>query len=46
LGTDAAWAVTVYFDTRADAQAFSDQLEISGGIPNAPIARVTTHCPD
>ena len=46
LGTDAAWAVAVYFETRADARAFSDQLEISGGIPDAPIARVTTFCLD
>jgi hypothetical protein len=46
LSTEAAWAVAVYFDTRADAQGFSDQLEISGDIPNAPIAMVTTYCLD
>ena len=46
LGSADGWRVGVYFDTRADAQAFSDQLAISGGIPDAPIARVTTYCLD
>jgi len=46
LGTDAAWRVAVYFDTRVDAQAFADQLALSGGVTDAPIAQVTTYCLD
>jgi hypothetical protein len=46
LGPEAQWRVGVYFDTRVDARAFVDQLAISGGVTDAPIAQVTTYCLD
>jgi hypothetical protein len=46
LGPGAEFRVAVYFDTEVDALAFVDQLAISGGVPDAPIAQVTTYCLD
>jgi len=46
LGPEAKWRVGLYFDTRVDARAFAAQLELSGGVTNAPIAQVTTYCLD